>query len=420
MAEADDALTSRARARLGRVLGGKWTLDALLGVGAMAAVYAATHRNGSRVALKLLHPELSTDESLRARFLREGYVANRVGHPAAVRVLDDHAGADGVVFFVMDLLEGETIEARWLRSGRRLPLHELVAVADPLLDALAAAHAQGIVHRDLKPENLFLAIDGALRVLDFGIARLRDPSLGPATATLAGAALGTPAFMSPEQALGREVDARSDLFSVGALAFTLLSGRHVHERSTTNEQLVAAATQPASPVAAALPELDAAFAGWLDRALAFDPDARFASALEMRAALHDVVASLERRGVDARARFDGMPAPLAVQPRPPGDASATRRWAAAAVVLVTAGAIGLATRNALPPPSAATDSPVARVPALDAAPASEPAVSAAMGERAPTTAPSASAEAPPAARRNLRVTAPPRRPPSRTWLDRRD
>src|SRR5687768_6975555 len=120
----DDELLAGARARVGRVLKDKWHLDKLLGLGGMAAVYEATHRNRSRVAVKMLHPSLSLDREVRQRFLREGYVANSVEHDGVVRVLDDDVDEDGTAFLVLDLLEGETLDARWARAGGRLPVDE--------------------------------------------------------------------------------------------------------------------------------------------------------------------------------------------------------------------------------------------------------------------------------------------------------
>src|SRR5262245_6510777 len=169
----EDAITRRARARIGAVLRGKWRIDRLLGVGGMAAVYAGTHRNGKRGAIKMLHLELSTDGDARTRFLREGYLANRVAHPGAVSVLDDDTAEDGSAFLVMELLEGKSVaEIVEARQGRRLGVSETLRILDQLLDVLIAAHEKGIVHRDLKPENMFLTNDGQLKVLDFGIARV--------------------------------------------------------------------------------------------------------------------------------------------------------------------------------------------------------------------------------------------------------
>src|ERR1700722_6780114 len=151
-----DTVTQRAYARIGQVLRDKWRLDQLLGMGGMAAVYAATHRNGKRVAIKMLHANLAIGGDPLKRFLREGYVANKVNHPDAVSVLDDDTAEDGSVFVVMELLEGETLERRWERAEQRMPANEVILLADQVLDVLAAAHAHDIVHRDIKPENIFL------------------------------------------------------------------------------------------------------------------------------------------------------------------------------------------------------------------------------------------------------------------------
>lgn len=282
----EDGLTQRARARVGRVLKEKWRLDALLGVGGMAAVYSATHRNAKQVAIKMLHPELCIDDDVKTRFLREGYVANTVGHLGAVSVLDDDVTEDGAVFLVMELLDGETVEARAQRSGGRLPLADVLSIADQLLDVLTAAHAKGMVHRDLKPENLFLTRSGELKVLDFGIARLKELS-NRSNATRSGVTMGTPAFMSPEQARGLwdQVDARTDIWAVGACMFTLLTGKCVHEGRTPNELLLRAMTAPAPALATVLPEVASNIASLVDRALSFEKTARWADARAMQIAL---------------------------------------------------------------------------------------------------------------------------------------
>ncbi len=293
-----DART-RAEARVGKVLKDKWHLDKLLGVGGMAAVYAATHRNKMRVAVKMLHAELCGTESVRTRFLREGYLANTVEHPGAVQVLDDDTSEDGAAFLVMELLDGETVEARWQRKGQKLDVAEVLVIADKLLDVLAAAHDKGIVHRDVKPENLFLTRAGGLKVLDFGIARIFEGSREK-TGTRAGFVMGTPAFMAPEQALARweDVDARTDIWAVGATMFTLLTGKHVHEGRTGNEQLIRSATTPAASLAAAMPQAIPSVVSLVDKALAFNREERWASARAMREALRAAYAQV--RGETAR------------------------------------------------------------------------------------------------------------------------
>ena len=293
-------LRDRAPARVGQVLRGKWHLDELLAVGGMASVFAATHSNGMRGAVKLLHYELSLDEPSRERFLREGYVANKVAHDGAVRVLDDDICEDGTVYLVMELLEGMTVDALLRsRKSRTFGLGEALRVADRLLDVLAAAHDKGIVHRDIKPENLFLTSDGRLKVLDFGIARLREASADAGT-TRAGDLLGTPSFMPPEQALGNadQVDPRSDVWSVGATMFRLLTGRPVHHAESVNRVLLAAMTMPAPPIASVLPTVPPALSTIVDRALAFAQADRWPDARVMRAQVRAFAES-------SRLRIDG-------------------------------------------------------------------------------------------------------------------
>jgi len=305
-----DPLLETARARLGRLLRGKWTLEEVLGVGGMATVYRAQHRNGAAVAIKMLHPELTLDRSLCERFLREGYVANRVNHEGAVKILDDDTDEiDGAAFLVMELLEGETVEHRWKRKGERLPTAEVLSIAYHAADVLVAAHDQGIVHRDVKPENLFLTRDAELKILDFGVARLRERQ-GDVHSTQQGAALGTPAFMPPEQARGRWnlVDGRSDVWSLGATMFTLLSGQWVHERDTTAEQIIATATEPAPSLARVAPHLPLAVVSVVDRALRYDMSERYSDMAALRLALQEVSSGplYERRNLPQASVFAGF------------------------------------------------------------------------------------------------------------------
>jgi serine/threonine-protein kinase len=313
-----DGRAHLAQAHIGRVLRDKWRLDALLGIGAMAAVYAATHRNGMRAAVKLLHPELAADPNVRARFLREGYAANKIEHPGCVSVLDDDVAEDGSVFLVMELLAGETLDERAERRGDKLPLPEVVAAADQILDALAAAHAKGIVHRDIKPGNLFVTRSGALKVLDFGIARLLENQ--GATATMTGAAMGTPAFMPPEQALAEwdKVDGRTDIWALGATMFTLLTGRYVHEAESVTALLVAISSRPIQPIASVLPGIPKGIGAVIDRALAFRPEDRWPDARSMQAALRAAAKVLPEAGPDGV-----VPPAIVSRPSLPEDAVAS-------------------------------------------------------------------------------------------------
>jgi serine/threonine-protein kinase len=430
--EPEDDLTLRARARVGQVLKDKWRLDRLLGVGGMAAVYAATHRNASRVAVKMLHVELSLDKVIRGRFLREGYVANTVDHPGAVRVLDDDVADDGSVFLVMDLLQGETLAARAQRAGGPLPAVEVLSIAEQVLDVLSAAHERGIVHRDIKPDNVFLTQEGSVRVLDFGIARMHELAGGTA-ATKTGSMMGTPAFMPPEQALGHanEVDARSDLWAVGATMFALLSGRYVHPADTANEQMIRAATTPAPPLGSVAPGLSPMVSEIVDRALAFERADRWPSARAMKGAVRGALRELRgREDEPIVTRPLGSPEPAASAPdhtvpmagRPivaaphtlgdaaamsrtePGHAPISRRGVllaaiGAGCVVVVGLALWLFGRSG-PEPSpivapAAVSSPAPPLSAeivatADAAPVEPPSIAASVGE-APVSEPAASA-----------------------------
>ncbi len=265
----------------------KFKLLRLLGVGGMAAVYEACHRNGKRVALKLLHPALSLSERQRKRFLREAYVANTIGHQGVVQIHDDGIDTDGTAYLVMELLEGETLAAAAKARGGRLPVGMLLDIADQVLDVLAAAHTRGVVHRDIKPENIFLMKSGHVKVLDFGIARLFDHVPGATVHTQDGSMLGTPAFMAQEQARGRwdEVDHRTDLWAVGATLFTLVTGELVHAADTPNEQLGKAMTMPARRLADLHPDLPKPFGDAVDCALRFEQAQRWRDALCMQEAL---------------------------------------------------------------------------------------------------------------------------------------
>jgi hypothetical protein len=224
-----DDVSCRAEARVGQILKANWRLESVLGIGGMATVYAATHRNRSRVAIKMLHPEVALSQDVTTRFLREGYVGNAVTHPGTVRVLDDDVTEDGAPFLVMELLEGESLGARLDREGR-LPPFEVAQLGYQLLDVLSAAHAAHIVHRDLKPDNVMLvAKDGGsdfVKVLDFGIAKVTIAEPGPSEQALTrlNTVMGTPEYMSPEQARGEPVDHRADLYTVGVILYEMLAG----------------------------------------------------------------------------------------------------------------------------------------------------------------------------------------------------
>lgn len=286
-------LNLKATSRVGKVLHDKWQLLRLIGVGGSAAVYEARHRNGRRVAIKMLHDKHADNQSAQKRFLQEAYAANRVSHPGIVQVHDDGADEDGTAFLVIELLLGQSVADLQRQAGGGLGPSTAARLIVQALEAVGAAHARGVVHRDLKPANLFVTESGALKVLDFGIARMTERPNGASLQTVSGTWLGTPAFAAPEQARGRwdEVDERSDVWALGATLFTLLTGHLVYEAETPNEQLGLAMTTPARSLAA-LGAFPPALVRVVDRALAFEQADRFASAADMSSALQAAAAGL--------------------------------------------------------------------------------------------------------------------------------
>ena len=264
-------------AKIGSVLKSKWTLERLIGVGGMAAVYAARHRVGTTAAIKILHPEIARSTELRLRFEREAMAMGKLEHPGCVKVLDIDVTKDGSPFLVMELLEGESLKERCARDGH-LPMPELLRVVDEALDVLAAAHGEGIIHRDIKPDNLFLTKDGPVKVLDFGIARMREG----AAMTMIGERLGTLPYMPPEQVKGSNIDARADLFAVGAVMFRIIAGRRVHDVKTESEMVVAMSSEPAPPLASVCETVPDGVARVVDRALAFSVADRYPDAHRMQ------------------------------------------------------------------------------------------------------------------------------------------
>jgi hypothetical protein len=246
----------------------------------MAAVYVAHHKIGRRDAIKILHPDIAENKELAARFEQEAHAVNRFRHPGAVAILDIDVAEDGAPFLVMELLEGESLETRRLRG----PIDRATALrlADELLDVLGAAHACDIIHRDIKPDNLFVLPDGRLKVLDFGIARMREAQ--PRTLhTALGVTIGTLSYMPPEQVAGDPIDARADLFAVGCTMFEMASGRLPHLGSTEIELMVKMGMMPAPPLASVLSGADPGLCLVVDRALAFDRVRRYPDAATMQA-----------------------------------------------------------------------------------------------------------------------------------------
>jgi predicted Ser/Thr protein kinase len=271
------------RERLQAAVQGSFQVERLLGRGGMGSVYLARETALDRlVAVKVLPPERAQSSELRERFRREARTAAQLSHPNIVPLLT--FGEDqGLMYFVMGYVEGEPLSARVLREGR-LPTADAVRVLSELCEALAYAHGRGVVHRDVKPENILLELPkGVVRLTDFGVAK---GLMASSALTTEGALIGTPHYMSPEQASGRaDVDTRSDIYSMGALAFTLFTGRPPFLGRTSTDILRQHLTQEPPRLRDSAPELPAALEAAVLRCLAKDPGARFASATDFAKAL---------------------------------------------------------------------------------------------------------------------------------------
>ena len=262
---------------LQRVVAGRYSLHRELGRGGMGVVFLARDVALDRlIAVKLLPPELAAEPALRQRFLAEARTAAGLSHPHVVSIhaVEEHGD---LVFFVMGYVDGETLGQRVRRAGA-MPSAELMRVVQEVAWALGHAHSRGLVHRDVKPDNVLLERDsGRALVTDFGIARVVASSDTPG----AGTVIGTPQYMSPEQAEGRPVDARSDLYSLGVTAFYAATARLPFESESVAGMLAQHVQRPAPPIASLAPSLPPRFAAAIDRCLAKAPDERFASAEEL-------------------------------------------------------------------------------------------------------------------------------------------
>ena len=232
-----ESILQQSTLQPGSVVAGRYRVDAVLGVGGMGAVYAATQLNISRkVALKIVRPDLSGDPMMAARFEREARAASAVHHPNVVVVHEFGRADDGTLFMTMELLSGEPLSARLKREGR-LPAKEAARIIAEVAAALEVAHKAGVVHRDLKPDNVFLLSTGGVKVLDFGIARIlerRDEEgheVDSSALTEVGQMLGTPRYMSPEAVARMPVGPPADLYALGCILFEMLCGRHVFTES---------------------------------------------------------------------------------------------------------------------------------------------------------------------------------------------
>ncbi len=296
----------------GTQLGGKYRIVRRIGEGSMGTVYEAEHaRIGRRVAIKLLHERYNRNARAIERFLHEARAAGAVGHDNIVEATD-FGTHKGLPFIVMELLRGDALAER-LAHERRVPPREAVRIAAQMLSALASAHAVGIVHRDLKPENVFLMQRGAnrdvVKLLDFGLSKFRRSDGSSRIETQDGVLMGTPAYMAPEQWMGRrDTDHRADLFAVGVVLYEMLTGKLPFQGETQGElfqNIVNGTDEPAAP-STLRPEIPAALDAVVLRAIRRIRDDRFESAKSFLDALHPF-------GAEDITAVDAPPASLQVE-----------------------------------------------------------------------------------------------------------
>ena len=274
---------------VGRTVEGKYRIDALLGSGGMGAVFSAENlRIGKQVAIKILLRAYAKDSEAERRFYREARMAGSLGHPNIVEVFDMGALENGQPFQVMELLRGETLASR-LKTEGALAFEDSLEIAEQVLSALIAAHQKGVVHRDLKPENIFLTERGgerAAKLLDFGISKnLQRGDDETLSLTRPGAVVGTPYYLSPEQARGDRVDHRADLWAMGVVLYEMLTGSLPYKAENYNRLIVKILTTRPAPPRSLRPAIEPALEEIVLRALSFEPDQRSQSAAEMRGAL---------------------------------------------------------------------------------------------------------------------------------------
>ena len=283
---------------LGKTLGSYRVLS-VLGKGGMGQVYLGEHMKlGRRVALKILRPEFAAKRDAVARFFQEAKAVSRIRHKNIVDVTDFVEDPDGTTFIVMELLEGMTLGEKFRRK-QEIALREGLGFAIQVCDGLEAAHREGIIHRDLKPDNIFLCID-VVKLLDFGVAKL----MGEADAgwqTMQGSVVGTPAYMSPEQAAGIAVDHRADIYSLGTILYEIFTGRRVFEAKSFGEFVLKHMShEPVPPrELKGVPALPRELERTILRCLEKKPEDRFQTASELRGALVESLAAMETASVDA-------------------------------------------------------------------------------------------------------------------------
>ena len=287
---------------VGRSLPGGYLILELVGIGGMGRVYRAEQTNlGRTVAVKIIHPHLVGEENAAARFITEARAASRLNHPHSVGIIDFGKSPDGLLYLVMEFLRGRDL-ARVIYEDGPLPFRRIVDVLRQTLEALAEAHNASIIHRDLKPENIILepvrSGGDFVKVVDFGLAKIRADTTQPSI-TSPGIVCGTPEYMSPEQARGDVLDARSDLYAVGVILYQLLTGRLPFEAESPTQVVLAHLTQAPRDPRETAPDrqIPPALVDVTMKILSKDPNDRYSDSDELAAALADALAIVENRVV---------------------------------------------------------------------------------------------------------------------------
>jgi serine/threonine-protein kinase len=279
---------------IGSMLDGRYRVDAVLGVGGMGRVYRAEHTGiGRKVAIKVLHARLGGSKEAAQRFQREALASGRLDHPNIVGVSDFGVLEDGSLYLVMEALEGEALGKR-LEREKRIPWLEALSIIRAVLAGLRHAHDKGVVHRDIKPDNIFLARkDGEqiIKILDFGIAKLYAGDADDPATTRAGLTVGTPAYLSPEQAVGGAITPASDLYSTSVVLYEMLAGRAPFTDEDPLAMLTAHVSKDPPPFAEVAPDLDMppGIEAVIQHGLAKVSAERISSALEYAQRLEDVM-----------------------------------------------------------------------------------------------------------------------------------
>src|SRR4051812_16623777 len=319
------------------ILGGEYLILEKIGTGGMGSVYKASQPAMKRmVAIKILHPKLANRKDLTSRFRREARAMSQLSHPNTVKVfVYGELEEDGSLYIVMEMLEGKNLNQAVRKDGP-IPRERAIPILIQVCGALQEAHELGIVHRDLKPENIFLSTQGGIvdypKVLDFGLAKVTERQMQPGSIILTqeGMVFGTPEFMSPEQAQGKTLDARSDIYSLAVILYEVLTGKLPFSAKSPMEHIQKHVTEPIIPLSERVadkqfpPGLDSVLA----RALAKKPEQRYQTAAEFAEALRPFggsaaqqLPSLRAEGASARPVAGAGPEPSRVVPAPAAEKS---------------------------------------------------------------------------------------------------